>query len=66
MFLPFGSLTGVVPVDAVSRGRVLGEFGRVIDDSWRPSQIQQQIHSVIEPGCTASPPAPRPKGDGGI
>ena len=67
MFLPFGSLTGVIPVDSVSRGRVIGDFGTVLADR-RNSDIQQQIHSVIEP----IPTVPRsrrpslPSGDGGI
>ena len=50
LLLPFGALTGVIPVDAVSRGRVLGDFSRALGDpAQRASEIQRQIHSVIGP-----------------
>ena len=50
LLLPFGSLTGIIPVDAVGRGRVVGDFGTVLAGSCRrPSEIQRQIHSLIDP-----------------
>ena len=50
LLLPFGALTGVVPVDSVSRGRVLGDFSSVRPGTaMRPTEVQQQIHSVIDP-----------------
>ena len=50
LLLPFGALTGVIPVDAVSRGRVPGEFGSTFPGTaLRATEIQQQIHSVIGP-----------------
>jgi hypothetical protein len=56
LLLPFGSLMGTIPIDSVERGRVLGDFGSVLaGPGRRPSDIQQQIHSVIDFG----PPAPR-------
>lgn len=56
VFLPFGSLTGVIPIDAVPQGRVLGDFNNVLaGSSQSASRIQQQIHSVIDP----APPRPR-------
>ena len=69
LFLPFGSLTGVIPIDAVPRERTLGGFGSVLAGSGqRVTEIQQQIHSAIDPG----PVVPRsrrpslPSGGGGI
>lgn len=50
LYLPFGSLTGVIPVDAVQKGRMLGDFSSVFAGSGQHvSEIQQQIHSVIDP-----------------
>ena len=50
MLLPFGSLMGDIPVDSLQQGRVLGEFGGVLaGPGQRSSDIQQQIHSVIDP-----------------
>jgi hypothetical protein len=50
VLLPFGSLTGIIPVDAVPRGRVLGDASSVIAGSHRPpSELQRQIHSLIDP-----------------
>jgi hypothetical protein len=33
MLLPFGSLTGVIPIDAVPQRRVLGDFSGVLGGS---------------------------------
>jgi len=53
-FLPFGSLTGVVPIDAVPLGRKLGEFSSVLAvGGQRPTDVQQQIHSLINPVSSA-------------
>src|SRR5262245_21966452 len=50
LFLPFGSLTGVIPVDTVSRERIVGDFSSVLTGTGeRMSKIQQKIHSVIDP-----------------
>lgn len=49
-FLPFGSLTGVIPIDAVPQGRVVGDFSSVLaGSSQRMSETQRQIHSEINP-----------------
>lgn len=69
LFLPFGSLTGVIPTDAVGRGRMLGDFDSVLSGSARRgSEIQQQIHSVIDPfpHVTRGRRPSDPSGDGGI
>lgn len=48
VFLPFGALTGVIPVDSIARERTLGDFSSVL--SGRPmSEVQRQFHSVIHP-----------------
>ena len=53
LLLPFGSLTGVIPIDAVRQERVLGDLSSILSRSGRPaSEIQQQIHSVIGPEPT--------------
>jgi len=50
LLLPFGALTGVIPVDALSRGRVLGEFSNAVGGpAGRASELQRQIHSAIGP-----------------
>ena len=50
LLLPFGSLMGSIPVDSVQQGRELGDFsGGVASLGQRMSEIQQQIHSVIDP-----------------
>lgn len=50
VFLPFGSLTGVIPIDAVRQERVLGDLSNVLSgEGRRATEIQQQIHSVIDP-----------------
>jgi len=70
LLLPFGALMGGVPVDSVERGRVLGNFGSVLAGTGeRVSEIQQQIHSVINPipdvpRCRR--PSDRAGGGGGI
>ena len=54
LFLPFGSLTGLIPVDAVGGRRVLGDFANVLEASaQRASDIQQRIHSAIDPFAPA-------------
>lgn len=47
LVLPFGSLMGVVPTDSV-------EWGRDVRAGWdqRPSEIQRQLHSLIDPPMT--------------
>ena len=53
LLLPFGSLMGVVPTDSVQWGR----DARVGSDQ-RPSEIQRQLHSAIDPrpaSVTAQP-----------
>ena len=68
MLLPFGSLMGDIPVDSLQRGRVLGEFGGVLADPGQcPSEIQHQLHSVIDPFPLVSRgrrPSPRAGGGG--
>ena len=69
LLLPFGSLMGDIPVDSMQRGRVLGEFGGVLaGPEQRSSDIQRQIHSVIDPFPPVSRDRrpPSPSGDGGI
>jgi hypothetical protein len=68
MFLPFGSLTGVIPLDAVRPGRVLGDLNSVLAGSGRRgSELQQKVHAVIDP-MPLVPRSRRPleKEDGGI
>ena len=67
VLLPFGSLMGTIPVDS-AQGRVIDDFDTVLAKSGqRKSDIQRQIHSVIDP----VPVVPRsrrpslPSGDGG-
>ena len=44
VLLPFGSLMGVIPTDSVQWGRdAQGDSNR------RPSEIQRQLHSLIDP-----------------
>lgn len=53
LLLPFGALTGVIPTDSVTYGRVPEDIGSVLaDQRQRASEIQQQIHSVIGPEPT--------------
>ena len=50
LLLPFGALTGVIPIDAVSRSGMLGDTSSILPgNGQRASKIQQQIHSVIDP-----------------
>jgi hypothetical protein len=56
VLLPFGALMGLIPIDSVSRARALRDFGTLLAGSGqRMSEIQQQLHSVIDPAA----PAPR-------
>lgn len=43
VYLPFGSLTGVIPTDSVQRDVNAAGPGQ------RASQIQRQLHSLIDP-----------------
>ncbi|HVF36668.1 MAG TPA: hypothetical protein VNA29_01845 [Sphingomicrobium sp.] len=55
LLLPFGSLTGVIPIDVVPEARVLGDLSIVLGcDGQRMSQLQKQLHSVIAPVPPAS------------
>ena len=68
LFLPFGSLTGVIPTDAIGRGRKLGDFSSVLaGTAERMSKVQQQIHSVIDPipQVSRGRRPSNPSGDGG-
>ena len=51
MVLPFGSLTGVIPIDTVPQGRVLEDPSIILAGSGeqRPSEFQRQLHSLIDP-----------------
>lgn len=69
VFLPFGSLMGIIPVDAVPRQRVrvLGDFSNVIGcDRRAPAFHAIPVSAGHDPACTASPPSLVPSGDGGI
>lgn len=67
VLLPFGSLTGVIPVDSISRGRVLGDFSNALAG---PSHGNSEFLAAVpfrgSTACAASPPSPGPRGDGGI
>ena len=68
VYLPFGSLTGVIPVDVVQPDRKLGEFSSVIGSTYRiASDVQNQIHSAINPVTPVTRDRrPCPSGGGGI
>ncbi len=69
VLLPFGSLTGVVPIDSIQQGRVLGDFSNVLAGlSHRNSEF---LAAVPFRGCcytasAASPPSLTPRRGGGI
>jgi hypothetical protein len=67
VFLPFGSLTGVVPVDAVPQARVLGDFGSVIGRGWLVAESAAiPVVDRSSPACTELPPSSDRAGGGGI
>ncbi len=51
LLLPFGSLTGVIPVDVMPQWSVLRDFGSDIAGSGQC--IQRQIHPAIVPAASA-------------
>lgn len=71
-FLPFGALMGVVPIDAMPQGRVLGEFGGILTGANHSSSKNRgavQYSGRPEPvcaACAAWPPSPGARADGGI
>jgi hypothetical protein len=66
LLLPFGSLTGIIPVDALSRGRVLGDFSKTIDrDRSIAGRPATPVVAGPYPACAAWPPSFREE-DGGI
>ena len=67
MLLPFGSLMGDIPIDAISSGRVLGDFSNAIDRNRFLAGFPTTPNVVgLHPACTALPPSPIPSGGGGI
>lgn len=70
LMLPFGSLMGSIPMDSVPLGCVRGDFSDVLAGSaQRPSEVQQQIHSAIDPARqsrVAAPHGDEARGDSGI
>jgi len=66
VFLPFGSLTGVIPIDAVPQGRVLGDFGSVVaGQDHRPAERRVAVVAQSYPACARWSPSLE-KGDSGI
>ncbi len=66
LLLPFGSLMGVIPTDAVSRGRVIGDFSSALDrDQAVTESPATPVVAGFYPACAAWPPS-LPSGDGGI
>jgi len=64
VFLPFGSLTGVIPIDAVPQGRVLGDFGSVVaGQDHRPAERVAEVAQSYPAGARWSPSLE--KGDSG-
>ncbi len=67
VFLPFGSLTGLVPIDSVQRTRVLGDFSTIIGaDRHLAMSHAIPVTAGSDPACSAWPPSLPPSGDGGI
>lgn len=65
LLLPFGSLMGSIPVDALPRGRVLGDPGRVLDRAKASADSPAIVFAGSHPASAAWPPSLR-KEDGGI
>ena len=67
VFLPFGSLTGIIPVDSVQRVRVLGDFSSVLGCDRRAAATHSIPWSVDPIPAVQRDRRPSARaGDGGI
>lgn len=56
LLLPFGSLTGVIPLDSIHYKRVLGDFSSVIGSDPRIAKLRSTtVPAGPEPACAAWP-----------
>lgn len=54
LFLPFGSLTGLIPIDSIRHKRVLGDFSNVIGTEPQLARPRPKpAHAGSEPASTA-------------
>ena len=67
LLLPFGALMGAIPIDAISRGRVLGDFSSAIDSNrFTAGRPATPVVAGSRPVSAALSPSLVPSGDGGI
>jgi hypothetical protein len=54
LLLPFGSLTGLIPIDSIRHKRVLGDFSSVIGTEPQLARPRPKpVHAGSEPASTA-------------